>query len=175
MGRFLLAAVAGLMLGGPALRADEVKVELDKLPKAVLETVKKRFPKAELKEAAKETEGDKVEYEVSLVDGKTKYDVILTPEGKLTLIEKTIDAKSLPEAVLKAIEEKYPKSKIVVAEEMYKVGADGKETLDYYEALLDTADKKKIELEIGTDAKIKKTEEKSKEKEEKDEKSKDKK
>ncbi len=167
MGRFLMLAVAAMVCGGATVRADEVKVELVKLPKAVLETVKKRFPKAELKEAAKETEGDKVEYEVSLVDGKTKYDVMLTPEGKLTLIEKTIDAKDLPAAIAKMIEEKYPKSKITLAEEMYKVGADGKETLDYYEALLDTADKKTIELEIGTDAKIKKTEDKSAEKEEK--------
>lgn len=167
MGQFLMLAVAGLMLGGSSLRAEEVKVELDKLPKAVLETVKKRFPKAELKEAAKETDGDKVEYEVSLVDGKTKYDVMLTPAGKLTLIEKTIDAKDLPEAVTKAIEEKYPKAKIAIAEEMYKVGEDGKESLSYYETLIDTADKKKFGLEIGADGKIIKTEDKSNEKEEK--------
>jgi hypothetical protein len=30
------------------LRADEVKVPLDKMPKAVLEAVKKRFPTAKL-------------------------------------------------------------------------------------------------------------------------------
>ena len=42
---------------------------LDKLPKAVVEAVKKRFPKAEMIGAAKETEDGKTEYEVTIKDG----------------------------------------------------------------------------------------------------------
>ena len=99
--RTMLLAVACAVLAftSTGARADEEKIAVDKLPKAVLETVKKRFPKAEITEAAKETDGDKVEYEVSLKDGETKYDVMLTPDGKITLIEKTISAKDLPKAV----------------------------------------------------------------------------
>ena len=70
------------------VRADEEKVPLDKVPKAVIDAVKKRFPKAKLVEAAKETEGGKTEYEVTIKDGDTKIDVTLTPEGKITLIER---------------------------------------------------------------------------------------
>jgi hypothetical protein len=50
---------AGLCAG---VHADEEKVPLDKLPKAVVEAMKKRFPKAEIIEAAKEMEDGKTEY-----------------------------------------------------------------------------------------------------------------
>ena len=39
-------------------------------------------------EAAKETEGGKIEFEVTIMDGTTKMDIMLTPIGKITLIEK---------------------------------------------------------------------------------------
>ena len=49
---------------------------------------------------------------------------------------------------------KYPKAKFGIIEEVIKV-TDGKETLDYYEAHLITADKKKIEVEVLPDGKFK--------------------
>ena len=153
-------AVLALGFGLSTLRADEVKVELKDVPKAVLETVKKRFPKAELIEAAKETDGTKVEFEVSLKDGETKYDVMLTPDGKITLIEKTIALKDLPKAVVEAIEKAYPKATHTLAEEMTKV-IDGKEVLSYYEVRLTTADKKLLEVEVSPEGKIIKFEDKS--------------
>jgi len=157
------------------VRADEVEIPLDKLPKPVLDAVKKRFPKAELVEAAKETEGDKVEYEVTLKDGGTKYDVMLTPEGMITLIEKVIAEKDLPKAVKETLEANYPKATYKVVEEMTKL-KDGKEFIAYYEVLLVLADKKMIEVEISPEGKIEKTEDKKKEEkneEKKEEKKKD--
>ncbi len=141
-----------------SVSADEEKIALDKLPKAVTDAVKKRFPKAELVEAVKETEKDKVEYEVTIKDGDTKIDVMLTPEGVITLIEKTIAAKDLPKAVTKTLDEKYPKAKYLVVEEVIKV-KDGKEALDFYEVLLEV-EKKKIEVKLTADGKITETEEK---------------
>ncbi len=161
----LLALAATVMLAGIG-RADEEKIALDKLPKAVVEAVKKRFPKAEMVEAAKETEDGKTEYEVTIKDGETKIDVMLTPEGAITLIEKQIAVKDLPKAVAEAIEAKYPKATYKVAEEMTKV-TDGKEAIAYYEVLLVTADKKTIEVEVAPDGKIIKTEDKKDDKEEK--------
>ena len=52
--RGLLSMALGLLVlslcgnGGSAARADEEKIALDKLPKAVLEAAKARFPKANL-------------------------------------------------------------------------------------------------------------------------------
>ena len=153
-------AVALVVASG---RADEEKLPLDKLPKAVADAVKKRFPKAELVEAAKETEGEKVEYEVTIKDGGIKIDVMLTPDGKITLIEREIAAKDLPDAVTKALDAKYPKATIRVAEEVIKV-TDGKEALDFYEVLLVTAEKKTFEVKLTAEGKITETEEKKDEK-----------
>ena len=45
--------------GAIAADEDEEKVAIDKLPKAVVDAVKKMFPKAEMTGATKEEEGDK--------------------------------------------------------------------------------------------------------------------
>jgi len=155
-------AILALGFGLSTLRAAEVKVELKDVPKAILDTVKARFPKAELIEAAKETDGTKVEFEVTLKDGETKYDIMLTPDGKITLIEKTIAVKDLPKAVIEAIEKAYPKATHTLAEEMTKI-IEGKEVLSYYEVQLTTADMKKLEVEVSPEGKILMTEDKSKE------------
>ena len=163
--RHLAVAVTALfVLTVPSVRADEEKVPLDKLPKAVLEAAKKRFPKAEVKEASKETNDDKkTVYEVTLKEDGKNIDVTLTPEGKITLIEKEIDRKDLPKAVADTFDKKYPKATYKIVEEVIKV-VDGKETLEYYEALLVTADKKTFEVEVLPDGKFKgETEKKEKE------------
>jgi hypothetical protein len=147
------------------LRADEEKVPLDKVPKPVLDAVKKRFPKAKLVEAAKETEGGKTTYEVVIKDGDTNIDIILTPDGKISVIEKTIKEKDLPEAVTKALKAKYSGAKYQKVEEVIKV-TDGKETFDFYELQIVTADTKKVEVKIGKDGKIKSDEKEEKKEEE---------
>lgn len=162
----VLTALLATALLAPLAHAGEEKIELDKLPKAVKDAVTKRFPKAKLIEAAKEEDDKKkVEYEVTLKDGETKYDVMLTPEGAITLIEKTIAVSDLPKAVSAAIAKAYLNAKVTLAEEMTVV-KDGKESLDHYEAVVETADKKTLELEVSPDGTIKKTEDKTAEKKE---------
>src|SRR5262245_62560155 len=95
----MTACLALFALAGMSVRADddkEEKVALDKLPKPVLQAVKDRFPRGELIEASKETEKGKTEYEVSLKLNGSNIDVMVSPEGKLTLIEKSIHAEDLP-------------------------------------------------------------------------------
>jgi len=150
-----MAVVATMMLLGwfVGVRADEEKVPLDKLPKAVTEAVKKRFPKAELLEASKEVVDKKTEYEVTIKNEGQKIDVTLTPEGVLLTLEKEITAKQLPMPVSKALKKSYPKAVYKIVEEVIKV-KDGKETLAYYEVLLVTADKKSVEVQIEPTGKI---------------------
>jgi hypothetical protein len=146
--------------------AGEEKVPLDKLPKAVKDAVVKRFPKAELKGAEKEIENGKAVYEVAIVYKGQKIEVTLTPKGEITEIEKQIAAKDMPKEVTKALEDKYPKATYKMIEEVIKV-KDNKETLEYYEVLLETAEKKKFEVSVAPDGKIQKVEDKNKKKEEK--------
>jgi hypothetical protein len=128
-------------------RAGEENVPLDKVPKAVLVAVKARFPKAKPVSAGKETEDGKTVYEVAIKDGDQPVDVTLTPDGTVVEIEKRIAAADLPRAVAKALEDKYPKAAYKVVEEVIKV-KDGKEKLEYYEVLLVTAGKKKLEVAV---------------------------
>jgi hypothetical protein len=147
--------VLALAVGG--LRADEDKVPLDKLPKAVKDSVKKRFPKAVFVEATKETEDGETEYAVTIKVGQTKIDVTLTPDGTITLIERMITAKDLPKKVMDTLKSRYPRAMIKTIAEVIDVN-DGKETLDYYEVVLVTAARKTLEIEISADGTIKTTE-----------------
>jgi hypothetical protein len=158
-----VAAVVGFVGASGGARAGEEKVPLDKLPKAVADGVKKRFPDAELTEASKEDENGKTVYEVSIKDKGHNIDVTLTPEGTLVSIEKEIAAKDLPKAVADTLDQKYPKATFKTIEEVVKV-RDGKEKLEYYEILLVTAEKKKLEVTITPDGKLNHEEDKSKEK-----------
>jgi hypothetical protein len=147
--------VTGLVL------ADEEKVPLDKLPQAVKAAAKKRFPDGELLGGAKETEEGKTVYEVTVRSKGHKIDVDVTPEGNITGIEKEIDAKDMPKAVSEGLDLKYPGSTIKRVEEVIKV-SDGKESLQYYEVLLETPAKKKFEVLVSPEGKIVKEEAKDK-------------
>jgi hypothetical protein len=159
----LLAGVALLALTAACARADEEeKVPLDKLPKAVVDAVKAKFPKAKLVGAEKEKEDGKEVYEVAIKDGDSNIEVTVTPEGKITTVEKEITLKDVPKAVSDAFEAKYPKATVKKVEEISK---DDKIT--EYEFLIVTADTKK--LEVSFDPKGKFLEEEKKDKEEKKE------
>lgn len=154
----------------PLARADEdEKVPLDKVPKAVLNAVRTRFPNAKVVKAGKENEDGKTVYEVAIKDKNQSIDVTVTLDGKITEMEKTIAATALPAAVTTALDKKYPKATLQKTEEVVKV-ANGKEKLAYYEVVLVTAQKKKLEVEVKPDGKIAKEEDKSKEKKEKEKK-----
>lgn len=164
---FMVVGVLGLISFAPVARADEEKVPLDKVPKAVMDAVKKRFEGAEVTGAEKETEDGKTAYEIAIKHKNQKIEVTLTPEGEITGMEKVIAATDLPKAVTEALEAKYPKATYKLIEEVIKV-KDKKEKLESYEVLLETTDKKKFEVLVAPDGKITKVEDKNKEKKEKE-------
>jgi len=161
-----LATILSLSIFALIQADDEEKVPLDKLPKAIVEAVKKKFPKAELVGASKEKEDGKTVYEVAIKEDGKKIDISLTDEGTILGLEKEIGAKELPKAVTETLESKYPKATYKTIEALIKI-KDGQENLEEYEVLLVTAEKKTIEIVLSPDGKIKKTEEKKSEKEEK--------
>jgi hypothetical protein len=145
-------AVAGLVLLPSIARADEKKIEADKLPRKVKVAIKERFPGCEITSAEKETEDGKVVYDIELKHKGRKYEMDIHEDGTIIEIEKEVDAKDLPEAVKKALEEKYPKSTIKEIMEVNKVKGK-EETPDHYEILITTADNKKLEVTVGLDGK----------------------
>ncbi len=151
MTRAMLSAGVALLaiVAAGASAADEEKVPLDKLPKAVVDGVKAKFPKATLKHATKVSEKGKVTYEIGLNLDKQHLHALLTEDGKLFEIHKDIDAKDVPEKVAKAVNAKYPKAKWENVEEMS--AADGK--VIGYEVSVEV-NGAIIEVVVGTDGTI---------------------
>ena len=151
-----LAAVA--MLTAAGARANDEKVPLDKLPKAVVDAVKALFPKAEMKEAEKATADGKTKYEIKIKDGTSNVELNVTDAGVITDYEKEITLKDLPKAVADTVAAKHPGKTPKLVEEFHTV-KDGKGTLAYYEVLFEI-DGKDVELEILPDGKLKPAEKK---------------
>jgi hypothetical protein len=152
-----LGALIALALFATITVADEEKVPLDKLPAKITDAVKAKFPKAELVKASKEKENNETIYEVAIKSEGQKMDVSLKEDGTIIEIEKEIDAKDLPKAVTNAVKEKYGKVDYKIAEEVIK-----KDKLEYYEVVVETAEKKTFEVEVSPEGKIIKEEEKKK-------------
>jgi hypothetical protein len=159
----LVTAAALGFVAAAAVRADEEKIDLDKLPKVVVEAVKKKFPDAKLTGASKEKEDGKEIFEVEFTFKDHKYEAELMPDGTFIAIDKQIEAKELPKKVVKTLEEKYPKAKYDVIEEVTK-----KDKVADYEIELTTEDKKKIEVVIDPAGKVIKEVKKDKKEEKKD-------
>jgi hypothetical protein len=109
------------------------------------------FPKAKMVSASTEKDGDTTVFEVSIEDGKAKIQVTATADGKITEVEREIDAKDLPKDVADALEGKYPKAAIKKAERINK--GEGLKELSY-EVLLATADKKNLEVRLDPKGKV---------------------
>lgn len=151
-------AASVLMAVFSTVWADEEKIAVDKLPKVVLESVKKRFPKAEITEAVKANEEKKINFEVTVkVDGRV-IELDISEDGTITGMDKEIAFKDLPKVVADTIAAKYSKGKLKKAAETYEV-KEGKETLTSYEVIL-VSDDKEVEIEILPDGKLKPTEKK---------------
>ncbi len=117
--RWIIATVLFGMLGAATVAlADEKKIEISALPKAVVKAAKKAFPEAQIVGAAKETEDGETIYEVEMkLDGKS-IDLAIDDEGEIEEIEKEIEVEDLPRAVIKAARKKFPEGKIAKVEEV---------------------------------------------------------
>jgi hypothetical protein len=168
-----VGGILGLLALGSGARAQEVQIKLDQVPQAVMDSAKDKFPGAEHRGAAKETEEGKTVYEIAMTHEGHKMDVTFEEDGKLVLVETEVPEADVPEVVLKSAKDKYPGAKIDLVESVKK-GPKVKTEVDYYEFHLTTSDNKSAEIEADSKGKILKTEEKKeKEKGEDKEKAKD--
>jgi uncharacterized membrane protein YkoI len=153
--KFAFAAALGLVvLVMPArAQADEESVPLTKVPKPVLDAVKAKYPKAELKAATKETHANKtVTYEISIVNQGKKMAVSLDQKGEIEEVETEIAIQDLPHAVTDAIAAKYPRATLKKAEEIVEI-EDGKEEKEF-EIEIVTSQGKSVELKVDANGKI---------------------
>lgn len=128
-------------------------LQLDKIPPAVMDGLKTRFPMAEIQKWTEETEEGVVVYDIEFTQEGKKFEVDVKADGTLANWEETIEAKDLPEAVSQAVETKYPGSTIREIMQITNVN-DGTEALEGYEIVLQTPDMKEVEVTVGPDGKI---------------------
>jgi tRNA A37 threonylcarbamoyladenosine dehydratase len=149
----MAAAVGLLMLLGQIAVAQDEKVDPDKLPQKVKDALKSRFPGAMITTASKATENGEVIYDIEMTRNGRKHEMDCKEDGTLVDVENQIDAKDLPEAVTSAVKAKHPNCTIKEVMEVLVV-KDKKETRDHFEVIIDTAEKKEVELAVALDGKI---------------------
>jgi len=148
----LMIGAALMLLPAFAARGAEEKISTDKLPKAVANALKARFPGATLVSASKDSDKGQVVYDVELKQKDRKYETDIKADGTMIEIEKEIAIKDVPAAITKGVEAKYPKSTIREVMEVNKV--KGKEEKpDHYEVTIETSSKKKLEVTASLDGK----------------------
>lgn len=155
-----LATLIAVSVVSGVARSDESKVPVSEVPQGGLEAAKAMFPGATVSGVAKETEDAKTVFEVTLKHNGKNIDVTIGLDGKIQVIEREIADKDLPAAVKKTLDAKYPKATRKILEEVSSV-KDGKPTLDFFEALLVTANQETLEVQIEPDGKVRKEEKKT--------------
>jgi hypothetical protein len=156
MNHVRLTAALGLLLMATAAKADgqAKKIEIIKFedaPAAVRNAIEARFPGAKVSTTERETENGKVVFEISLTHEHDRYELHIQDVGAIEAIEKEINLKDVPEAVLAAVTHKNPAATIETASEVSKV--EGKEeTLDHYLVAVKIGDKKR-EIPVSLDGK----------------------
>jgi len=146
----LSVAVFGL-LGLATVRAEDEKIPLDKVPKAVLAAVKAKYPKAQIVAAEKGDQDGKAVYEFDLKDGEKKWEVSFTPEGKFVSSEEAIKESDLPAKVQVAFKKKHGDAKVVGIEK--ETTGEGAEAKVIYEIVIETP-KGKLEVQFDPEGKF---------------------
>ncbi len=146
--RFVASASLVALIAPPALAQE--KVDADKLPLKVAEAVKARFPGAKITQTTKERENGEVLYDIEMTKDGKKHEMDCKEDGTLVDIQNEIAVRDLPPAAANAIQAKYPNCTIKEAGEILVV-KDKQETRDHFEVLIETADKKEMELTVSLD------------------------
>jgi hypothetical protein len=149
-----LLAVLGLASG---TRAQEGEIPLDRVPKAVMNSAKAKFPGAEIKVASEETEDGETVFALAMKHHRHDVDVTFKVDGTVILVETTVPEKELPKVLLRAVEHWYPGANIRGADSVKK-GPDVKKKADYYEFYLMTADQKPALVKVDPKGKVLKPE-----------------
>ncbi|MBN2542933.1 PepSY-like domain-containing protein [bacterium] len=134
-------------------KAATENAQASQIPQAIMDALKARFPDAEIRKWTKEVEDGAVMYDIEFKRGDRNFEADVREDGTIDNWEKAIEVKDVPEAVLNAVEEKYPGFAVVEIMEISTI-VDGKDVLQEYEIVFRTAEGKGIEVAVTPDGKI---------------------
>lgn len=150
----LCIVLAGLLMAGSyALAQSKGKPDTSKIPKKVMDALKRKFPKAEIRQWTQEREGDTVVHDIEFTQEGRKFEADIKEDGTIHNWERQIAPRELPAAVRKAVENKYPRA--AVQEVMFITAVtDGKDTPEGYEIVLKTTGGRIVEVTVAPDGKV---------------------
>jgi hypothetical protein len=117
------SCILAVLASATSVLAEEQEISCDAVPRAVRAAFEKAFPKATIKECAREVEKGKTAYEISSTEGETRRDVLFYADGRLIVIEEAIPIESAPDPVQRAVRKMYPGGEISLAEKIIRDGA----------------------------------------------------
>lgn len=100
------------------LFAQDKKISEKNVPAVVMSAFHKAYPKAVIKGTSIETENGKKNFEIESLEGSKHIDLLISPAGKITEIEETIQADQLPSSVMKTLKAKFKGLKVEQAEKV---------------------------------------------------------
>lgn len=131
--------------------ADDEKLPLDKVPQAIKDAVKAKYPKAEIVSAEKgDVDGTKV-FEFKLKEGTKEWEVAFTPDAKFHSSEEPLAVADIPAKVKEAFTKKYGDPKIVSAEK--ETTGEGDKAKVIYEIIFEKG-KDKLEAQFDPEGKF---------------------
>jgi hypothetical protein len=108
-----------VLLCTTALSADGVTdIPLAQVPKAILDTVKKQFPEAQVQSTSRGIDEGKPYYDVFIKVKAQNVWVTCDARGTLLVIDREITLKDLPKPVADALTKKYSKASIQLVNEI---------------------------------------------------------
>jgi uncharacterized membrane protein YkoI len=117
---FAPVSLCGFVLFLSSAIGDEEKIPLDKVPAAVTDAVKAKYPGAEFTGAEKEEEDGGTVYELAFNHQGQKYEAELKPDGTLIAVDRKIQVSDLPPAVAGTLKKRFPRATLKDAEEVTK-------------------------------------------------------
>jgi len=98
------------------------KIAKSVVPKAIITSFEKEYPKAKKVHYVKENEGGKSIFQIDFIMDNKELEALYNLDGTMIQLEEELKTKDIPADLLKAIKEEYPKSKVLEASKIYKNG-----------------------------------------------------
>jgi hypothetical protein len=123
-------------------------LQLDKIPQAVMDGLKAKFPQAEIQKWTQEKEGEIAIYNFEFTQESHMFKAVVGEDGSIHNWQKAVETTDLPEVVKVAVETKYPGSTMKEIMEISTV-SEGQDVLEGFEFVLETSDMKEVEVMVA--------------------------
>ena len=150
IGFILATAVLSFQTPAQQQKAVSEAIQIQDVPKPVVDAVKTKFPDGQMQKAKKKVENGKTFFGIGLTSKGTAHSLLLTPKGKIVEQKKVIPASELPAKVAESIYASYPNSTTKKAEKVTEYKEEKS-----FKVEVTTSDNQTKKLVIDADGKIK--------------------